>query len=157
MIEVMKTLMNNEIIQLIVLAVVIDTIFGLGRTIRERKFNSCIGINGAIRKIAMIVCVVFCVLIDRIVNINLIGFLPDEALKWLHENMGIEIIGLAVFFGLLFLIYEVVSILKNMTLCGLPVKGVFIYVRKFLMKWTDELPDDDEITKESEMNGKYSG
>lgn len=157
MIEVMKTLMNNEIIQLIVLAVVIDTIFGLGRAIRERKFNSCLGINGAIRKIAMIVCVVFCVLIDRLVNINLIGFLPDEALKWLNVNMGIEIIGLAVFFGLLFLIYEVVSILKNMTLCGLPVKGVFIYVRKFLMKWTDELPDDDEITKESEMNGKYSG
>ncbi len=157
MIEIMKTLINNEIIQLVILAVVIDTIFGLGRAVKERKFNSCLGINGAIRKIAMIVCVVFCVLIDKIVNINLIGFLPDEALKWLQENMNLENIGLAVFFGLLFIIYEVVSILKNMTLCGLPVKGVFLYVRKFLMKWTDELPDDDEITMEVEMNGKYSG
>lgn len=150
--KIVKILMNNKIIELVVLAVIIDTVFGLGRTIKERKFNSCLGINGAIRKIAMIVCVVFCVTIDTIVNINLIGFLPDTALEWMHTYMNIESIGLAWFFGILFIVYEVVSILKNMTLCGLPVKNVFLYVRKFLLKYTDELPDDDEVVKESDSN-----
>lgn len=150
--EIGKTLMNSKIIQLIILAVVIDTILGVLRAIRERKFNSCLGINGAIRKIAMIICIVFCILIDEIVSINLIGFLPDAALEWLHTYMNIESIGLAWFFGILFVVYEIVSILKNMTLCGLPVKNVFIYVRKFLLKYTDELPDDDEVVKESDSN-----
>ena len=155
--EIMKTLINNEIIQLVILAVVIDTIFGIGRAIREKKFNSCLGINGAIRKIAMIVCVVFCALIDTIININLIGFLPDGALEWMQMHMKIESIGLAWFFGILFVVYEVVSILKNMTLCGLPVKFVFVNVRNFLLKYTDELPDDDEITntKESDTNENF--
>lgn len=150
--EIMKTLMNNEVIQLEILAVVIDTIFGIFRAIKERKFNSCLGINGAIRKIGMIVCVVFCIIIDTVVNLNLIGFLPDAALEWMHTYMNIESIGLAWFFGILFIVYEIVSILKNMTLCGLPVKGVFIYVRTFLLKWTSELPDDDEVVKESDSN-----
>lgn len=150
--EIMKELINNMIVELVILAVVIDTVFGLGRAIKERKFNSCLGINGAIRKIAMIVCVIFCVIIDTIVNINLIGFLPDTVLEWMRTYMNVESIGLACFFGILFIVYEIVSILKNMTLCGLPVKGVFIYVRTFLSKWTSELPDDDEVVKESDSN-----
>ena len=35
--------------------------------------------------------------------------------------------------------------MKNMYLCGLPVKRVWSTVRKFLSNYTDELPDSDEI------------
>ena len=40
-------------------AVVVDTVFGLGRAIKQRKWNSSTGINGAIRKIAMMACMMF--------------------------------------------------------------------------------------------------
>lgn len=44
---------------------------------------------------------------------------------------------------------EVVSIFKNMALCGLPVKKVWEKVREFLTKYTDELPDTDELDGDS--------
>lgn len=44
---------------------------------------------------------------------------------------------------------EVVSIFKNMALCGLPVKKVWEKVREFLAKYTDELPDTDELDGDS--------
>lgn len=40
------------------------------------------------------------------------------------------------------LINEIVSILKNMSLCGLPVKKVWRTVKKALSKYTNELPTD---------------
>ena len=46
-------------------------------------------------------------------------------------------------------LYEVVSIFKNMALCGLPVKKVWEKVREFLAKYTDELPDTDELDGDS--------
>ena len=55
---------QNKIIQLVVLAIVFDTIFGVLRAIKERKFNSCAGINGAIRKVAMLISLVFMLAID---------------------------------------------------------------------------------------------
>lgn len=44
---------------------------------------------------------------------------------------------------------EVASIFKNMALCGLPVKKVWEKVREFLAKYTDELPDTDELDGDS--------
>ena len=49
----------------------------------------------------------------------------------------------------LYIAYEVVSIFKNMALCGLPVKKVWEKVREFLAKYTDELPDTDELDGDS--------
>lgn len=46
---------HSRIIQLVIIAVVIDTAFGILRAIKDRNFNSCFGINGAIRKIGMII------------------------------------------------------------------------------------------------------
>lgn len=137
---------HNRIIQLVVAAVIFDTIFGVIRAIREHKFNSCFGIDGAIRKISMIVSLCGLVVVDCLVKVNLIGFLPDTV----REYLGIESIGTAEFFGLLYICYEVVSILKNMYLCGLPVKKVWSVVKKFLSNYTDELPDDDEIEPQVE-------
>ena len=142
-------LAHNTIIQLVVIAVVMDTLFGAGRALKQRKFNSSVGIDGAIRKISMLVSLVFLAVIDGLVHINLIGFIPEEARAYFPQS--INTIGLAEFFGLLYLCYEVVSILKNMALCGLPVKKLWEAVRKFLGKYTEELPDTEEQDKQEEQ------
>lgn len=131
--------LHNRIIQLVAVAVIFDTIFGVIRAIREKKFNSCFGIDGAIRKISMIVSLCGLTVVDYLVKVNLIGFLPDTV----REYLGIESIGTAEFFGLLYICYEIVSILKNMYLCGLPVRKVWSAVKRFLSNYTDELPDDE--------------
>lgn len=139
--EIVNLFMHNKIIQLVVAAVIFDTIFGVIRATKERKFNSCFGIDGAIRKISMIVSLCGLLIVDYLVKINLIGFVPEQVRTWI----GVETIGAAEFFGLLYIAYEIVSILKNMYLCGLPVKKVWSAVRNFLSTYTDELPDADEI------------
>lgn len=142
-----NTAVHDKILMLVCLAVVFDTTFGVIRAVKERCFNSCVGIDGAIRKISMLVSLVFLVVVDALVNINLIGFVPKEARTWL----GIESVGVAQFFALLYIAYEIISIFKNMALCGLPVKKIWQYVRSFLGKYTDELPDtleEDAAQKE---------
>lgn len=153
----LESLANNAVIQLVIVAVVMDTIFGACRAVKQRKFNSCVGIDGAIRKISMLLSLVFLGIVDNIVHINLIGFIPEEVRGYLPKSMSV--IGLAEFFGLLYLCYEIVSILKNMALCGLPVKKLWVTVRKFLGKYTEELPDteeqdrmEEEMKKEEKQN-----
>lgn len=140
--------MHNRIIQLVVAAVIFDTIFGVIRAVKEHKFNSCFGIDGAIRKISMIVSLCGLLIVDYLVKVNLIGFVPEQIRAWI----GIDTVGTAEFFGLLYIAYEIVSILKNMYLCGLPVKKVWSAVRKFLSNYTDELPDSDEIQETDTMD-----
>lgn len=132
---------HNRVMQLVVLAIVCDTIFGVLRAVKEKKFNSCAGIDGAIRKVGMLISLVFMLAIDVLVKINLIAFIPKDARTYL----GLEAVGVAEFFGLLYVAYEVVSILKNMALCGLPIKGIWKKVRDFLTRYTDELPDTDGL------------
>lgn len=138
----MNACARNTMICLTVFAVIADTVFGVFRAMKEKKFNTSVGIDGAIRKIGMIVSLLFCVITDQLVHINLINVVPEEA----RVTMGwTGTIGTTEFFGLLYVAYEAVSILKNMALCGLPVKGIWNVVRKFLGKYTDELPDTDEL------------
>lgn len=145
---------HDKLLQLVIIAIITDTIFGILRAIKDCNFNSCFGINGAIRKCAMILSIILLVIVDYITQFNLIGFLPEEVRQFFGESIGI-----AGFFEILFLTYEVVSILKNMVLCGLPVKKIWSYVRTFLSKYTDELPDDDELadtaSKAEVSNEKY--
>lgn len=130
--------LQSDIIQMVILGVVMDTVFGLFRAVRQRKLNSSFGIDGAVRKISMLVSISFLVILDSIAEVNLIGFLPDEIKEFLGSR-----IGSAEFFGIIYLAFECVSILKNMALCGLPVKGVWQKVREFLEKYTNELPGEE--------------
>lgn len=126
-------------------AVLMDTFLGVLRAIKEHKFNSCVGINGAIRKIAMLFSVMFLMFIDSIVQIDFLFMIPQEYLQWI----GITRMGVCELFCLLFVLYEIVSILKNMTLCGLPVPTKLKeFIQKFLDDMTEELPE--ELHKELE-------
>jgi len=127
--------LQNDIIQIVILAVCMDTVFGLLRAAKQRKLNSSFGIDGAIRKVSMIMSISFLLILDAIAHINFLGALPEEV----RSAFGSKI-GAAEFFGILYIAYEAVSILKNMSLCGLPVKGVWVKTKGFLSKYTDELP-----------------
>lgn len=125
-------------------AVAIDTVFEFMRAVRERKWNSSVGIDGAIRKISMLACMTFMVVLDTVCGFKLIQIFPKEVVQVLVK-LTLTHIGFAEFFGILFVAYECVSILKNMTLCGLPVKWVWVKAYKFLHTYTDELPDTEGI------------
>lgn len=145
--EFISTAAQNKMIELVALAIVFDTVFGVLRAAKEKKFNSCAGIDGAIRKVGMIISLVLMLVVDRLIKINLIGFIPEAV----RGQLGLASVGAAEFFSLLYIAYEVVSIFKNMALCGLPVKKVWSSIRGFLSKYTDELPDTDEL---DEINQK---
>lgn len=132
---------HSRVMEMVVLVIVFDTVFGVMRAVKEKKFNSCAGIDGAIRKVGMLISLVFMLAVDMMIKVNLIGFIPEAV----RSQLGLNSVGVAEFFGLLYIAYEVVSIFKNMALCGLPVKKVWSAVRAFLSKYTDELPDTDEL------------
>lgn len=138
-VELINLAWDSRVIKLVIIAVVMDTSFGCIRAIKEHEFNSCFGIDGAIRKISMLLSLAFLLILDMIVHLNLIGFIPMAV----RDHLPFNEIGVAEFFGLLYLAYEIVSILKNMTLCGLPVKKIWETIRGFLLRYTNELPDND--------------
>lgn len=112
-----SALLNNSGVKVLVVVIVLDTIFGILRAIKEKSINSAIGIDGIIRKVGMLICILFLNLIDYITKLNLIGFIPEVA----REYIGIETIGVSTLFNLLFIIFESLSVLKNMVLCKLPI------------------------------------
>lgn len=129
---------SNSLIKLLLLAILLDTILGTGRAIKEHKFNSCIGIDGAIRKVMMLVSAAVLMMADLIISINLTAFLPDDALN----VIGLQKVGMCELFCVLFVVYECVSILKNMLLCGLPVPAkIRELLTAFLDNMTAEMPD----------------
>ncbi len=143
--QIILLLYNNSFFKILLLAVTLDTILGVLRAIKEHKFNSCVGIDGAIRKAAMVLSVLLLMATDVIMHINILFMVPEQYIKIL----GIDKLGVCEFFCLLFILYELVSILKNMTLCGLPVPSkAKKWVQKFLEDMTEELPDE-AIEKEA--------
>ena len=137
-------LSSNSFFKILLICVVLDTILGVLRAIKFHKFNSAFGIDGAIRKVAMLISIITLMAVDVIIHINVLFMVPEQYIKVL----GIQKLGLSEFFCLLFILYESVSILKNMTLCGLPVPAkVQQYIHKFLSDMTEEmdnLPGKDQ-------------
>lgn len=132
-----NSLTHNIFAQIVVWAIFLDTFLGVLRAIKERKFNSGVGIDGGIRKVAMLGCIAFLAVLDMCFTFNLLFMIPQEWVGYL----GITKLGLCEFFSLLFILYEAVSILKNMVLCGLPVPTKLKnWIEKFLDIMTDELP-----------------
>lgn len=132
-------LSGNPFIKLVLIAVIFDTVLGLCRAIKYHKFNSCFGIDGAIRKIAMVISVVILAILDRLIGFNMMPFVPEEILGYI----GITKIGICEFFCLLYIMYEAISILKNMCLCGLPIPPLQKRLEKFLRTMTGELDDKE--------------
>lgn len=137
--KIITLLSSNSFVKILLITVALDTILGVLRAIKEHKFNSCEGIDGAIRKAGMLLSVGFLMATDVIMHINVLSMVPEEYVQLL----GIDKMGICEFFSLLFILYELVSILKNMTLCGLPVPTkIKRWIQKFLDDMTEELPEE---------------
>lgn len=137
--KIITLLSSNSFVKILLIAVALGTILGVLRAIKEHKFNSCVGIDGAIRKAGMLLSVCFLMATDVIMHINVLSMVPEEYVQLL----GIDKMGICEFFSLLFILYELVSILKNMTLCGLPVPTkIKRWIQKFLDDMTEELPEE---------------
>ena len=151
--DLMTLFSNNIFIEILMLAICADMLLGVLRAIKFRQFNSSVGIDGAIRKVAMVVSVGILMLADLLIHVNLLAFVPEEYVHYL----GIQKLGMCEFFCLLFTACECLSVLKNMVLCGLPVpKKVEDWLRDFLANMTSELPEDSRINDkmgETDNNG----
>lgn len=132
--------------QLLIVLIVMDVLFGCLRSIKEKQFCSGIGIAGLIRKTGMLASCLCCAFIDRIIDLNLIGFIPEAVRNYLP----LSDVGVMELFAAVFCIYEVLSVLKNMTLSGLPVDRIWKAVRKFLEDNTGEIIDVDDEKKDED-------
>lgn len=134
-------LSDNKYIKVLIICIVLDTIFGILRAIREKKVNSNIGIDGIIRKVGMIISIIFFMGLDYILELNFIAFIPTE----IKEFIGIDKIGVTSLFNVLFIIFESLSILKNMIKCKLPIPKKFQkWLEDVFNKYTKELESEDK-------------
>ena len=136
MVEFLNCLINNDGIKILMIVIVLDTIFGILRAIKERSLNSCIGIDGIIRKIGMLIAIFFLCMIDSIINLDLIGFIPDTVKEYLSFGQ----VGISDIFMLLFIIFEILSVFKNMILCKLPIPKKFQeFLENCMKEFTGEI------------------
>ncbi|MGO1042551.1 phage holin family protein [Clostridioides difficile] len=134
-------LSENIFIKLVILTISFDTLLGCLSAIKNHKFNSSLGIDGGIRKVAMIACIFFLSVVDLLTKFNFLFMLPQD---WI-DFLKLQHIGISEFFSILFILYESVSILKNMYLCGLPVpKKLKDKIGNLLDSMTDELKTKEE-------------
>ena len=142
------TLRQNTLAKLMVVSIVMDMIFGSLRALKERKFNSAVGIDGGIRKVGMLMCVVCLVFVDTLMPMNLIAFVPQGLRNISPFTKDITIMEL---FALMFTVYEAMSVLKNMALAGLPVQPLWKKLEIFLKHNTGEILklEDNESDKKS--------
>ena len=138
------SLLNNDGMKVLIVVIVLDLILGILRAIREKTINSCIGIDGMIRKVGMLIVIVFLTIIDTIIHLDLIGFIPET----IKETLKLGKVGISSLFNILFIIFEILSIFKNMILCKLPIpKKLQVYLENIMKEFTGEI-------KEKEVNKK---
>lgn len=134
------SLLNNDGMKVLIVVIVLDLILGILRAIREKSINSCIGIDGMIRKVGMLIVIVFLTLIDSIINLDLIGFIPET----IREILKLGQVGISSLFNIIFIIFEILSIFKNMILCKLPIpKKLQVYLENVMKEFTGEIKESE--------------
>lgn len=137
--DFLTNLLSNDGMKILIIVIILDLILGILRAFKEKALNSCIGIDGMIRKVAMMIIVIFLLLIDSIIHFNLIGFVPEA----IRTATNIKEIGISGIFMFLFIIFEILSIFKNMILCKLPIpKKLQTYLNKLLKEFTTEIKEE---------------
>lgn len=129
---------NDKGMKILIVVITFDVIFGVLRAIKERKLNSTIGIDGIIRKVGMMLSIICSLILDNILNIDLIMFIPSEIKEYIH----ITTIGISDLFTILYVVFEILSILKNMIRCKLPIpKKLQLFLEKILKEFTSEIKE----------------
>ena len=131
-------LFNNKLIQVLVIFIVLDVIFGILGSIKQHKTNSTIGIDGIIRKIGMLFSITGCVILDNVVEIDLVFFLPEQIKNYFGS------VGIASLFAIIYCLFETLSIFKNMMRCKIPLpKKLKKYIEKLLEEFTNEVKEGE--------------
>ena len=131
-------LLNNKLIQVLCIFIVLDVIFGILGSIKQHKTNSTIGIDGIIRKIGMLFSIAGCVILDKIVEIDLVFFLPEQIKNYFGS------IGIASLFSIIYCLFETLSIFKNMMRCKIPLPNKLKkYIEKLLEEFTNEVKEGE--------------
>lgn len=134
----LQNLINNDGFKILIIVVVLDTIFGILRAIKEKKVNSAIGIDGIIRKVGMLIAISFLSIIDNIVHVDLIGFIPSN----IKEALNFSNVGISDLFNVLFIIFEILSVFKNMILCNLPIpRKLQEFLENAMKEFTGEIQE----------------
>lgn len=134
------SLLNNDSMKVLIVVIVLDLILGILRAIREKSINSCIGIDGMIRKVGMLIVIVFLTIIDTIIHLDLIGFIPET----LRNSLKLGKVGISCLFNILFIIFEILSIFKNMILCKLPIPKKFqLFLENVMKEFTGEIKEKE--------------
>ena len=145
-VRLLAALLNNIFVDLLLIAVCADMIFGTLRAAKYRCWNSAVGIDGAIRKAGMIASVLLFALMDMLLHVDVLAWLPAEV-RGVMDTMGVVKMGITELFCLLFILYEATSVLKNMLLCGIPVPAG---IRAKLATWLDNMTDETQVDMEYE-------
>ncbi len=127
----------TEILVVLTILVMLDYLLGLTTAIIKGQWDKKIGIEGLVRKVGYIVCV-------------LIGFLVDFTLLWLTKNAGWQI-NTGGFFGIATTCYligtEGISCINHLYTLGIPVP-------KFLIKPFEKLTEIHGENQNTEGEGK---
>ena len=150
-VRLMAAMENNLVVKLLLLTVCADMVFGSGRAIKERHWNSSVGIDGAIRKAGMVASIVLFSMMDMVLCVDLLGWLPVTA-KDFMSSLGFVKAGVTELFGILYVLYELTSVLKNMMLCGLPVPAG---IRQKIGSWLEIMTDETKASL-TPKHGKLS-
>ena len=127
---------GNPIARLLAILLLLDIFLGSLRAIKERNWNSTVGINGMLRKAGMVGSIILLALADSVIQFNVAFFVTEDILK----IMNLQRVGLCELFGIMFILYEATSILKNMALIDLPVLEKFNKkIQGMLTNMTSEL------------------
>lgn len=136
-----ENLLNSNGFKILLVTICLDTIFGILRALKQRKLNSSIGIDGIIRKCGMIVATIFIKMIDFMIDLDFLAFVPSIIKEYFNFNQ----FGIGSLFALLFIIFEALSVLKNMVICKLPIpKKLQAWLEKALSEFTSEINLESE-------------
>lgn len=136
-----ENLVNSNGFKILLVVICLDCFFGILRAIKQRKLNSTIGIDGIIRKCGMIVSTIFIKMIDYMIDLDFLAFVPIAV----KEYFQFDQFGIGSLFALLFIVFEALSVLKNMIICKLPIPKKFqAWLEKVLKEFTSEINNESE-------------
>lgn len=136
---IFQCMAGSVIVRLIVILIAADVLFGVLRAIKQKTVNSTIGIDGLIRKTAILLVVMVLYIIDVMIQIDFTSFLPQEVIAALH----LPGVGLSELFGVMLILFESLSIMKNLSILGLPLPKKFkAAIETFLTNITGEKKEE---------------
>lgn len=143
-VELLRTFVSNRpIATVLFFAIMLDVLFGVLRASKEKRINSTTGNGGLIQKTSIILCVMFLMFVDYILKVDVMIWLPTGIIDFL-KSIGIKYIGIATFFSIFFILFELLSIVNHLELMGVPMPK---FIKKMLENTIETIDKQAEENK----------